>query len=255
MDYKDKIDLFVQLIKESKKIVFFTGAGVSTESGIPDFRSNSGIYSKKFKGLNSSEIVSHDFLFSYPSLFYEFYFNNLVYRDAKPNLAHIFFNKLIKKEVVIVTQNIDNLHQLGGSRHVLELHGSVENNYCVYCNKYYSLDNIINLANNKVPTCLKCNGMIRPDVTLFGEQLNQDVVTSAIDAIESADMLVVAGTSLEVYPAAMYISYYKKNKFVLINKDITKFDHLANLVFNCSIVQVLEDVKNKLIAMGCYEKE
>ncbi|WP_412032621.1 NAD-dependent protein deacylase [Malacoplasma muris] len=253
MDYKEKINKLADFIDSSKKIVFFTGADVSTESGIPDFRSSNGIYSKKFKGLSSSEIVSHDFLFSYPELFYEFYFKYLVYKDAKPNYAHVFFNELVGKKIFIITQNIDNLHQLGGSKRVLELHGSVENNYCIYCNKYYSLNEILEFQ-EKVPTCKKCNGMIRPDVTLFGEQLNQEVVSNAIEALEQADMLIVAGTSLEVYPAAMYVHYYKKDKFVLINKDSTKFDKFANIVFNCSVVDVFKDVKAKLQEKDKYEK-
>lgn len=241
----NKIKTFAKYLKESKKIVFFTGAGVSTESGIPDFRSANGIYNQKFKNLNPVDIVSNYFLYNEPELFFEFYFKYLIYQNAKPNFAHKFFNTLKNKQIVVVTQNIDNLHQLGGSQIVYELHGSVERNYCIRCNKTYDLNYVLKFQNT-IPRCSECNAMVRPDVTLFGEQLNQTVVENAIKAISEADMLIVAGTSLEVYPANMYINYYSKDKFVLINKDKTKFDNLANLVFNDSIVKVLKEVDKEL---------
>lgn len=236
---------FANFIKDSKKIVFFTGAGISTESGIPDFRSSGGVYSKQFKNLDPVEIVSHDFLFNNPKLFYEFYFKYLVYKDAKPNYGHLFFNELENKDVIVVTQNIDNLHQLGGSKKVYELHGSVERNYCSKCNKKYSLDEIYN-SNLSVPYCKVCNQLIRPDVVLFGEQLDYQTISGAIQAISNADLLVVAGTSLSVYPAASFVDYYTKNKFVLINKDITPYDFRANLIFNESVVKVFKAVKKLL---------
>lgn len=236
---------FANFIKESKKIVFFTGAGISTESGIPDFRSSGGVYSKEFKNLDPIEIVSHDFLFGNPKLFYEFYFKYLVYRNARPNYGHIFFNELKNKDVIVVTQNIDNLHQLGGSKNVYELHGSVERNYCSKCHKRYSLDEIYN-DKFLVPYCKDCKQLIRPDVVLFGEQLDYQTINSAIDAISNADLLVVAGTSLSVYPAASFVDYYTKDKFVLINKDVTPYDFKANLVFNESIGKVFKEIKKLL---------
>ena len=241
----NKLKRFVSFIKESKNIVFFTGAGISTESGIPDFRSSNGIYSKKFKNLNPINIVSHNFLFNNPELFYEFYFKYLVFQNVKPNYGHIFFNELKNKDVIVVTQNIDNLHQLGGSKKVYELHGSVEQNYCVKCHKNYSLKEIYN-SKFLVPCCKFCRELIRPNVVLFGEKLDHQIINDAIEAISNADLLVVAGTSLSVYPAASFVSYYNKDKFVLINKETTSYDSVANLVFNESICEVFENIKKMI---------
>lgn len=236
---ENKIKQFIEYIKESKNIVFFTGAGVSVPSGIPDFRSNNGIYNAKFKEINPIDIISNKCLKDNVKLFYEFYFKNLIYRNAKPNLAHTFFANLKDKNVIIVTQNIDNLHTEAKSKIVYELHGNINRNYCINCNWNYSLEEILKFEPD-VPICKECGSIVRPDVTLFGEMLDQWTINKSIDAISNADMLIVAGTSLEVQPAASFVRYYNKDKFVLINKSKTIYDNFANLVFNDSIINVLE---------------
>lgn len=241
---EQKLKKFIKYIKESKNIVFFTGAGVSVPSGIPDFRSSDGIYNQKFKGINPIEIISNKCFKENTELFYDFYFKNLIYKNAKPNLAHTFFANLKNKNVVIVTQNIDNLHIEGKSKIVYELHGNVNRNYCIKCNTNHSLNEILKFEPN-IPKCKNCNSLVRPDVTLFGEMLDENVIINSIDAISKADMLIVAGTSLEVQPAASFINYYKKDKFVLINKSKTNYDSFANLVFNDSIIDVLKEVEKR----------
>ncbi len=231
-------------INNSKKIVIFSGAGLSTNSGIPDFRSADGLYNKKtgYK-VAPEEIISHSFFLKDPKTFYEFYFSKMVYLDALPNDAHIYFKELEKNhDITIVTQNIDNLHQMAKSENVIELHGSIMRNYCMKCNKFYDLKQIYN-KNYKVPYC-ECGGIIKPDVVLYEEQLNTNAINKAIESISNADMLIVVGTSLTVYPAASFIQYYNKDKLVLINKSKTPYDHIANIVINDDIKEVVNKLRD-----------
>lgn len=232
------------LVDKSQKIVFFGGAGVSTESNIPDFRSESGIYhARNAYGYSPESIVSADFYFNKNEVFYKFYKENLVYADAEPNDAHKALAKLEKegKLSAVVTQNIDGLHQKAGNSNVFELHGSVARNYCEKCGKFYDLEYIMNEDNCRkgVPYC-SCSGRIKPDVVLFGEMLNDEVIAGAIKAISEADLLIVGGTSLAVYPAAGLINYYRGKDLVLINKTETPFDGRASLVIYDSIGKVMK---------------
>ena len=232
------------LIDKSNKIVFFGGAGVSTESNIPDFRSESVIYHAKTEyGYSPESIVSADFYFSHNKLFYKFYKENLVYTEAEPNDAHKALAKLEQegKLTAVVTQNIDGLHQKAGNRNVYELHGSVNRNYCEKCGKFYDLDYVMDEANCKegVPYC-SCSGRIKPDVVLFGEMLDDATIEGAVKAISEADLLIVGGTSLAVYPAAGLINYYRGKELVLINKTETPYDSRASLVIYDSIGKVMK---------------
>lgn len=216
----NKIQQFQEKLEQSNKIVFFGGAGVSTASGIPDFRSATGLFMQTTgKNFSAEEIISRSFFERYPEEFFEFYFDKLIYPEAKPNLAHKFLVDLEKrgKDVTIVTQNIDGLHQVAGSRNVLELHGTVLDNYCLQCNKAYSLEELTR-DKQGVPRCKEDHGIVRPDIVLYEEGLNQQTIQDTISAIEEADMLMVAGTSLIVYPAAGLINYFKGEHFVVINK-------------------------------------
>ncbi|WP_326909188.1 NAD-dependent protein deacylase [Sedimentibacter sp. MB31-C6] len=232
---------FQELISKSENIVFFGGAGVSTESGIPDFRSVDGLYNQKYD-YPPEIILSHRFFVNNIDNFYDFYRDKMLCLDAKPNTTHIKLAKLEKmgKLKAIITQNIDGLHQIAGSKNVLELHGSVHRNYCTKCNKFYNVETIIN--SNKVPEC-DCGGIIKPDVVLYDEVLNSDVLEKSVKYIENADVLIVGGTSLVVYPAAGLLNYYRGNKLVLINKSITSMDKKANLVINDSIGKVFEELQ------------
>lgn len=237
------IEKLKSIIKESNNIVFFGGAGVSTESNIPDFRSSSGIYSTESSLKYPPEmILSHSFFVSHTEDFYDFYRTKMIYKDANPNDAHIALAELERRGKVkaVVTQNIDGLHQMAGSKNVLELHGSIHRNYCMKCNKFFDLDDI--LKSNGVPKCDACNGTIKPDVVLYEEGLDMDVISRAIKHIKEADMLIVGGTSLTVYPAAGLVEYYYGDKLVLINKSQTQYDNRAALTFNESIGQVLKQV-------------
>ncbi len=239
----NEINELKKALKESKKIVVFSGAGLSTNSGIPDFRSANGIYNQK-TGYNASpeEIISHTYFLNYPEEFYKFYFEKMIYPKALPNVAHYYFHELEKThDVTVVTQNIDDLHQKAGSTKVIELHGSVMRNYCTKCHKFYSLKDIYNL-DFKVPYC-SCGGIIKPDVVLYEEQLNDKAINDALKAIEEADMLIVVGTSLTVYPAAGFVRYYNGNKLVLLNKDKTQYDNYANIVIHDDIKNVIEALK------------
>lgn len=216
----NKIQQFQEKLVQSNKIVFFGGAGVSTASGIPDFRSATGLFMQTTgKNFSAEEIISRSFFERYPVEFFEFYFEKLIYPEAKPNLAHEFLVELEKrgKDVAVVTQNIDGLHQVAGSRNVLELHGTVLDNYCLQCNKAYSLEELTP-DKQGVPRCKEDHGIVRPDIVLYEEGLNQQTIQDSITAIEEADMLIVAGTSLIVYPAAGLINYFKGEHFVVINK-------------------------------------
>lgn len=223
-------------INESSRLVFFGGAGVSTESGIPDFRSPDGLYHQQY-AYPPETILSHDFFYENPEEFYRFYRQKILNITAQPNEAHKALAKLEKagKLTAVITQNIDGLHQAAGSQNVYELHGSIHRNYCTKCHQFFSLDDI--KACEGVPHC-PCGGIIKPDVVLYGESLNEDILENAIRAIQTCDTLIVGGTSLSVYPAAGLIRYYRKNRLVLINKSATNFDSYANLSIHEPIGQV-----------------
>ncbi len=235
-----KINKLRQMIAQSDNIVFFGGAGVSTESGIPDFRSADGLYSQKYK-YPPEQILSGSFLKSNPEQFYEFYHDKLVLHDVKPNRAHYRLAELEsqKKLKAVITQNIDGLHQLAGSKKVLELHGTIHRFYCSSCGKEYPAEEANSCAG--VPRCA-CGGVVRPDVVLYGEQLNDDVLAESVRLIAAADLLIVGGTSLNVYPAAGLIRYCKSDWLVLINKDPTPYDSCASLVINDKIGDVMAQV-------------
>ena len=226
-----------QWVEESSRIVFFGGAGVSTESGIPDFRSVDGLYNQQYK-FPPETILSHTFFMRNTEEFYRFYRNKMLFPDAKPNAAHLALARLEEQGKLkgVVTQNIDGLHQAAGSKEVWELHGSVHRNYCMRCGKFYSLDDI--LHSEGVPKC-SCGGTIKPDVVLYEEGLDDDVINGAVRRIREADMLIIGGTSLTVYPAAGLVHYYRGNKLVLINKSATAMDDEADLVIAEPIGEVL----------------
>ena len=227
-----------QWITESDNIVFFGGAGVSTESGIPDFRSVDGLYNQKYDEPPET-ILSHTYFVRRPEGFWRFYRDKMLCLDAKPNTAHLKLAELERagKLKAVVTQNIDGLHQKAGSRTVYELHGSVLRNYCMKCRAFYDAEFIRDGAG--LPQCPVCGGAIKPDVVLYEEGLDQETVEGAVLAISRADMLIVGGTSLVVYPAAGLINYYRGNKLVLINRDATPYDMQADLVIHDSIGKVL----------------
>ena len=227
-----------KIIQGSDNIVFFGGAGVSTERGIPDFRSVDGLYNQKYK-YPPETMLSHSFFISNTSEFFDFYRNKMLFLDAKPNMAHKRLAELEKQGKVkaVITQNVDGLHRLAGSKNVLELHGSVYRNYCMKCGKFYDVQTIV--ESSGIPRC-SCGGIIKPDVVLYGEALNQDVLEKSVRYIEDADVLIIGGTSLVVYPAAGLINYYRGNKLVLINKSSTMMDRRANLAINDSIGKVFE---------------
>ena len=233
----DNLSTLKSWIKESSRIVFFGGAGVSTESGLKDFRSQDGLYHEKYD-YPPETILSHSFFFSHTAEFYRFYRDKMLCLTAKPNAAHLALARLEQrgKLSAIVTQNIDGLHQAAGSEKVFELHGSVHRNYCLKCGKFYTAEDIE--KSTGVPRCT-CGGLIKPDVVLYEEGLDQKCLMSAIQAIAQADLLIVGGTSLTVYPAAGLLQYYGGNRLVLINRDATPLDGQANLVFRDPIGQVL----------------
>lgn len=245
---EEKIDVLIEKIKLAKKIVAFTGAGVSTESNIPDFRSADGLYSAKQNyGYAPETMLSHSFWKQNTVLFYKYYFEQMIYKDAEPNFAHkgLSYLEELGKLTAVVTQNIDGLHQMAGSKNVFELHGSVHRNYCIKCGAFYELENM-NRDELGVPICSSCNGIIKPDVTLYEEALKAEVMDGAIKAIEEADMLIIIGTSLVVYPAAGLINYFRGNDVVLINKTQTPYDHKADLVISRPAGEVFKEVMNKM---------
>ena len=242
-----EIEKLTQILRDSNNIVFFGGAGVSTESNIPDFRSAKGLWNEKLKiNLTPEQLVSHTMFMRYPEEFFEFYKDKLIYPDAKPNAAHIALAKLeeMGKLKAIVTQNIDGLHQAAGSKNVYELHGSVLRNYCVRCHAFY--DEKFILESKGVPTCTKCGGNVKPDVVLYEEGLDDNVIRGAIAAISKADTLIIGGTSLVVYPAAGLINYFRGKNLVLINKSSTSADNKADLVIHDAIGKVLGEAVNNL---------
>ncbi|PKM60354.1 MAG: NAD-dependent protein deacylase [Firmicutes bacterium HGW-Firmicutes-4] len=235
------IESLKEMVEESGNIVFFGGAGVSTESGIPDFRSVDGLYSQTYQ-YPPETILSHEFFMNNTEEFYHFYRNKMLYLEAKPNDAH---KKLAEMEAnrklkAVITQNIDGLHQLAGSRKVLELHGSVHRNFCMRCKQFYPVQKI--QERDGVPKC-NCGGTIKPDVVLYGEGLNSDVMNQSIAAITSAEVLIIGGTSLGVYPAAGLIDYYRGRNLVLVNKSSTPMDSRANLIIKGSIGEVFKQLK------------
>lgn len=226
-------------IQVSDNIVFLGGAGVSTESGIPDFRSPDGLYHQEYQ-YPPETIISHSFYKKNPEEFYRFYKKKMIYTAAKPNAAHLALAKLELEGRLkaVITQNIDGLHQQAGSQRVLELHGSVYRNYCTRCGKFYGVEVV--LETEGVPMC-SCGGMIKPDVVLYEEGLDNRTLTQAVESISQADMMIVGGTSLTVYPAAGLVDYYQGHKLVLINRSSTPMDQRADLVINGSIGRVLGD--------------
>ena len=240
----DNIKRLKELIDSHNNIVFFGGAGVSTESNIPDFRSSSGLFNEKLnKNFTPEQLVSHTFFTKYPEDFFKFYKDKLIYEDAQPNNAHIALAKLedAGKLNAIITQNIDGLHQMAGSINVLELHGSVHRNYCTKCKKFYTLKQILNL-NGNIPYCDVCGAIVKPDVVLYEEPLDSSVVNKTVNELRNADLLIIGGTSLVVYPAASFIDYFNGNSVVIINKSSTCYDAKASLVINDSIGEVLSQI-------------
>ncbi|HAB60384.1 MAG TPA: NAD-dependent protein deacylase [Lachnospiraceae bacterium] len=242
-----KIEQLSQIIRDSNNIVFFGGAGVSTASNIPDFRSSNGLFSERLKrSFTPEQLVSHTFFVRYPEDFYEFYKDKLVYPEAKPNSCHIALAKLedMGKLKAVVTQNIDGLHQMAGSRKVYELHGSVHRNYCTRCQAFYEADYILKAEG--IPKCENCGGVVKPDVVLYEEGLDQEVISGAIQAISEAETLIIGGTSLVVYPAAGLINYFKGKNIILINKSATSADKRADLVITEDISEVFIRVMEAL---------
>lgn len=240
------ISKLAELISAGSRIVFFGGAGVSTESGIPDFRSEDGVFSAIRKyGYPPEELLSHSFFVRKPDIFYRYYKELLMSTDAKPNDAHIALAQLeqMGKLSAVVTQNIDGLHQKAGSKNVFELHGSIHRNYCMKCHRFFDAEYVKN--HSGIPYC-PCGGMIKPDVVLYEEALDPDVMRGAAKHIQNADMLIIGGTSLQVYPAAGFIDCYSGNKLVLINKSRTPYDGRADLVINAPIGQVFRQVMESL---------
>lgn len=236
----EKIETLQQWVRESSRIVFFGGAGVSTESGIPDFRSVDGLYNQKFD-YPPETIISHSFYKRDPQYFFRFYKEKMLPLGFEPNITH---RKLAQWEqegklLAVVTQNIDGLHQKAGSKKVYELHGSVLRNYCEKCGKFYPAEYVKNAKG--VPLC-QCGGIVKPDVVLYEESLDPDTMSSSVSAIRKADLLIVAGTSLTVYPAAGLIQYYRGNRLVLINRDETPYDDYANLVLHESLGTVFSQL-------------
>ncbi len=240
MDVK-KIDELRKIVDESDNIVFFGGAGVSTESGIPDFRSVDGLYNQTYK-YPPETIISHSFYRSNPEEFYRFYKDKMIFADAKPNKAHMKLAELEQqgKLKAVITQNIDGLHQMAGSKNVIELHGSVHRNYCEKCHKFYDLEYIV--KSEGVPRCQECGGIVKPDVVLYEEALDDENMSRALDYISQADTLIIGGTSLVVYPAAGLIRYFRGRKLVVINMSPTQSDRNADLLIADKIGDVLGSI-------------
>lgn len=242
------IEKLSQIIKSSNNIVFFGGAGVSTESNIPDFRSANGLYNEREnRKFSPEQILSHSYFMRYTEDFYKFYRDKMIYKNAEPNAAHLCLSKLEKmgKVQAVITQNIDGLHQMAGSSNVLELHGSIHRNSCINCGKHFDLDYILS-SDSIIPHCDSCGSIVKPDVVLYEEGLDDYVVQSTVDYISKADVLIIGGTSLVVYPAAGLIRYFKGNHLVLINKSSTPYDNEASLIINDSIGEVLSSCYNSI---------
>lgn len=239
----EKIRQLNEIINASRKICVFTGAGISCPSGIPDFRSSNGLYNQK-TGFNISpeEIISHSFFVNHTDLFYDFYKSKMLYPDAQPNEAHKYFAQLEKqgKEVSVVTQNIDGLHTAAGSTRVYEIHGTVLKNTCMKCHRHFGVDAVTNSSG--IPYCDSCGGIIKPDVVLYEEPLDETTVSGAVQSISDADTLIIIGTSLVVYPAASYVRYFRGNNLVIINKSETGMDNLASLAIYEDVEEVVKEL-------------
>ena len=238
----DKSDELRQILMESKNVVFFGGAGMSTESGVPDFRSANGIYSQRLhQEFRPEEMASHSFFVNHTEAFFEFYREHRIFRNIQPNAGHKALAELERRGILkaVVTQNIDGLHQLAGSKTVYELHGSILRWPCVQCGKVYPVEYVLQEENKPIPHCGDCGGIVRPGVVLYEEGLDMEVVESAVRAISAADTLIVGGTSLVVYPAAGLIDYFQGRRLVLINKTETKADARADLIIRDAIGKVL----------------
>ena len=232
------IDKLTDAIKNAKRITFFSGAGMSTDSGIPDFRSETGLYKNN---KHAEEIISHSFFIENPKEFYEFYKEKMVFKDAKPNYGHKFIADLQDlKDVTVVTQNIDGLHQLAGSKKVYELHGSIHRNFCMKCHKFYTLEDILNKGD--IPYC-DCGGLIKPDVVLYEESLDSKIINNSVDAIANCELMIILGTSLNVYPAAGLIKYFKGNTLAIINKSPTTSDSFCDIIIHDSISETFKKIK------------
>ena len=240
----EEIDTLISYIKEAKRTVFFGGAGVSTESGLKDFRSVDGLYNEKYD-YPPEEILSHSFFVDKTDEFYKFYKDKLNTHNLKPNITHFVLAKLekINKLKAVITQNIDGFHQEAGSINVLELHGSIKRNYCMNCNKFYDEDKVFN--SDGIPTC-SCGGIIKPDVVLYEETLNKEITSKSIESIKKADLLIIGGTSLNVYPATSYLKYFKGKYAVLINKDKTEYDDNCDLVIHDSLGKVFSEIEKEI---------
>ena len=241
---KDQYETLKEIINKSHSIVVFTGAGISVPSGIPDFRSADGIYNQKTKfSASPEEIISHSFFMSHTEDFYSFYKDKMCYPKAEPNAAHKFFADLEKKgkSVIVVTQNIDGLHQKAGSKIVYELHGTIHQNFCMRCGRLFGLDYV--MKSSGVPHCDKCGGIVKPNVVLYEEGLDEDTIQRSINAIMTCDTLIIIGTSLRVYPAAGFIRYFRGRNLVVINKDATSYDSNCDLVFNEDVINVINNIK------------
>ncbi len=237
----DKVEELQKILDDSHNIVFFTGAGVSTESGIPDFRSQDGLYNLKYK-YPPEHIISHSFFYAHTEEFFEFYKDKMIYPQAKPNACHKKIAEFEKsnKVITVVTQNIDGLHQMAGSSRVLELHGSILRNYCEKCHREYDVDHVLN--SRGIVRC-ECGGIVKPDVVLYEEPLNQEIMFQAVNAISKADCLIILGTSLVVYPAAGLINYFTGKHLVVVNKTATPQDGFAELVINENVGVVFNQLK------------
>lgn len=248
MDNRYKIEQLATWIEASDYIVFFGGAGTSTESGIPDFRSAAGLYQSEHQSPYPPEVMlSHTFFMEHPEIFYDFYRSKMLHPNAKPNGCHHLLARLEHdgKLKTVITQNIDGLHQTAGCTHVMELHGSVHRNYCMDCSKFYSLQDILDIQ-DLVPLCKDCGGLIRPDIVLYEEELDYDIIMRSIQEISTADLLIIGGTSLTVHPAAGLVSYFQGSKVALLNADPTPYDHKAGLLIADRIGEVMTQV-DKLI--------
>ena len=243
MDTPDMIAELARLIKNSSRVVFFGGACVSTESGIPDFRSAQGIFRQSGE-YPPEEIVSHDFFLEHPDEFYKFYTEKMIFTQAKPNAAHLALARLEREGHIsaVVTQNIDGLHSAAGSKNVYELHGKIRSNHCMKCKKFHPLESVLC---GGVPRC-ECGGLIKPDVVLYGEMLDESVISGAVDAISDAEVLIIGGTSLNVYPASGLVRYFRGSSLVLINKTPTGADSAADIVIREPIGEVFEKIMKEL---------
>lgn len=244
--YEERIDMLKNLIQNSSNTVFFGGAGVSTESGVKDFRSKDGIYATvREYSVPAETILSHRFFIKNPQIFYDFDYNYFLKDTPSPNNAHIALAKLEKEGNLsaVITQNIDNLHQAAGSKNVIELHGTALRHYCINCSHPFPTDEVRALK-GKVPHCKKCGGIVRPDIVLYEESLDEKAINDAIGAISAAELMIVGGTSLAVYPAASFLRFFQGKDIVLINRSETSYDHMASLIFRESIGMVLNDAAN-----------